>query len=500
MKEREITRDRDAIIPEGMEILTQVASLIERDGLLSAGQGLVLGVSGGADSLCLLDCLVRLGFPVVVAHLDHQLRPGAWREAEQVLAIARDYRLPAVIERREVRPRAGQGRSIEEAARIVRYNFLADVARERNLKMIATGHTADDQVETILMHLLRGAGLSGLSGMHSRTDLGGWVDLDGAGGLELIRPLLETTRVATEDHCRSIGLRPIQDPSNQDRSFFRNRLRLELIPLLETYNPALKDVVLRMGKVMRAETEFLQAITREVWQGAVRQAGQHALAIAHKGFVGLPRAVQRSLVREAFARLRPGVRDLGFDHVEQAVDGIVRKLAGVTEALPGGLEIVPVGEEVLIRRTGSPVELPQYPQLTSARARKLRSPGRLALAGGWAIHTQVTELTRDTWKRIESPARDTIAVDVQAAEDLIVRPARRGDRLRPFGMAGSAKISDIFVNEHVPFLARARWPLVVAGGTPVWVTGLRAAEDTRLSTSAKRAVCIRLEKHEGKVR
>jgi tRNA(Ile)-lysidine synthase len=318
--------------------------------------------------------------------------------------------------------------------------------------------------------------------------------------LELIRPLLETTRVATEDHCRSIGLQPIQDPTNQDRSFTRNRLRLELIPLLETYNPALKDVVLRMGKVMRAETEFLQAVTREAWQAVVRQAGQHALAIAHKDFVGLPRAVQRSLAREAFAHLRPGVRDLGFDHVEQAVDSIVGNVAGVTDGLPGGLEIVSVGDEVLIRRTGSSVDLPQYPQLNSARARKLRSPGRLALAGGWAIHTQVTELTRDTWKRIESPARDTIAIDVRAAEDLVVRPAKRGDRLRPFGMAGSAKISDIFVNEHVPLLARARWPLVVAGGTPVWVAGLRAAEDTRLPTSAKKAVCIRLERHEGKMR
>lgn len=466
-----------------MDVLPQIAETIQKHGLLTPGQRLVLGVSGGADSLCSLDCLHRLGYKVVVAHLDHQLRRGAWREAERVLAVARDYQLPAVVERQDVKTQAGHGRSIEEAARIARYDFLARVAREHKLDAIATGHTSDDQVETILMHLLRGAGPSGLAGMSPNTSLDGWVDLVGAQGLRLVRPLLETSREETQEYCRWAGLDPIEDPSNQSPSFFRNRIRLELLPILAGYNPSIKDVIHRMGKVMRAEAEFMSAAIEEVWPGAVRKAGPDALAIRRSRFNALAHALRRSIMREAVGRLLPGARDIGFDHIERGVAYVACAVAGQREVLPGGLEMLLAGDEVIIRRVGVLVALPGYPQLTSARVRRMKVPGKLKLAQGWSIESEFARVTLDLRREIEGSNANVIALESNLADELSVGPVGQGDRLRPFGMAGTSKISDILTDSHVPSITRPRWPIMRAHGVPIWVVGLRAAEETRLSSS-----------------
>jgi tRNA(Ile)-lysidine synthase len=475
-----------------MEVLSQIAATIAKHGLLVPGQRLVLGVSGGADSLCALDCLHRLGYSVVVAHLDHRLRKGAWREAERVLAIARDYQLPAVVERKDVKAYAGHGRSLEEAARIVRYDFLVRVALEHHSEVICTGHTADDQVETILMHLLRGAGPSGLAGMSSSTALDGWVDVPDGHGLRLIRPLLETTREDAKSYCSEHGLDPIADPSNQSPSFFRNRIRLELIPLLEQYNPSLKAVILRMGEVMRAQAEFVAAQAAEAWPSTVRDSGVDAFSIDRSRFGALPLAVQRATVREVIGRILPGVRDLGFQHVQHAVDFIIHPSQGRREELPSGLEMLAAGEEVIVRREGSPVALPAYPQLTSTRRRRLRVPGKVNLACGWTLQAELAELTAELRQEVEGSKSQSVLIDRFIADDLSVRPAESGDRLRPFGMVGTTKLSDIFIDSHVPWIARARWPILLARGVPVWVVGIRVSEETRLASTEGDVVKIRL--------
>jgi tRNA(Ile)-lysidine synthase len=475
-----------------MEVLNQIATTIAKHGLLVPGQRLVLGVSGGADSLCALDCLHRLGYSIVVAHLDHQLRRGAWRDAERVLAIARDYQLPAVVERKDVKAFAGHGRSLEEAARIVRYDFLVRVAIEHHADVICTGHTADDQVETILMHMLRGAGPSGLAGMSHSTGLDGWVDVADGHGLRLIRPLLETTRQETKDYCSENGLDPVADPSNQSPSFFRNRIRLELIPILEQYNPSLKAVILRMGEVMRAQAEFVAAEAREAWPNAVRDLGEDAFSIDRARFGGLSLAVQRALVREVISQIMPGVRDFGFEQVDRAVAFVVRPSHAKREELPNDLEMLDAGGEVIVRREGSPVTLPGYPQLTSVRRRRLQVPGKLKLACGWVLEAAFTDLTTELKEEVEGSKSHVVLLDRFIAGDLSVRPSESGDRLRPFGMVGTTKISDIFIDSHVPWIARAKWPILLASGVPVWIAGLRAAEETRLASAGGDIVKIRL--------
>ncbi|MFH2040471.1 MAG: tRNA lysidine(34) synthetase TilS, partial [Chloroflexota bacterium] len=194
---------------------------------------ILVGVSGGPDSLCLLDVLVKAKRPVIVAHFNHLLRPESDQEAEHVKHMAQHYGLPFVTGSQDVKAFASKnGFSLEEAARKLRYRFLFAQAHKLGAMVIAVAHQADDQVETVLMHFLRGAGLNGLKGMIPVTLL---PEFDPE--IRLIRPLLRTWRKDIEAYCETHKLDTVEDLTNLDQTYFRNRLRHSLIPTMETYNP-----------------------------------------------------------------------------------------------------------------------------------------------------------------------------------------------------------------------------------------------------------------------
>jgi tRNA(Ile)-lysidine synthase len=481
------------------EVCSLVADTIRREKLLRPRQKVVAAVSGGADSLCLLDCLARLGYPVIVAHLDHQLRPDSPEDARFVLEIAQIYGLPAVVAREEVRSFAGGGFSLEEAARFVRYRFLVRVAREHRARVIATGHTADDHVETILMHFIRGAGPEGLRGISPRTDFEAWAGLPEAAGLTLVRPLLALSRAQTIEHCARVGLVPREDSSNTDPAFFRNRLRHELLPILEGYNPGIREVLKRTGRVMRDQAELTLALAEAAWVEVARPAGKLVLALRTGPFLAQPRAVQCTLLRKALIHLRPGERDLGLETIERAQAFVSAPPRSHELPLVAGIEMVHLGNEVLLAEVGARPTLPDYPQLTSERQRRLEVPGGVALACGWRIEARLQRLSasqRGGWLR--KPGNDTAALDADVLrEPLSVRPPRAGDRIQPLGMEGTAKVADLLVNLHVPRAARSHWPLVSAGDEIVWVAGLRMAHPARLTVRSRRALILHLIRPKG---
>jgi len=475
-----------------MLIGERVAAYIARERLLAPGERVVVAVSGGADSLCLLDCLDRLGYPIVVAHLDHRLRRGSWREALFVLSQARRRGLPAVVERADTARLLQRGASLEEAARELRYRFLVDVARQVGANVIATGHTADDQAETVLMHLLRGAGVHGLRGMLPRTSLGSWVGLRAAEGIDLIRPLLATWRAQTEGHCRSAGLRPRRDPSNLDRTFFRNRLRHELLPTLETYNPRTREVLVRTGEVMRREAALLDEIVEAVEGRVLRPAGPAVVALARDEFLAQPAALQGLLVTRAAGRLIPGLRDFGFEAVETALERLRDRAPGRRASLPGGLELLDEGARVVLVARGGAPALDGLPQLPADGPLRLPIPGAIALRSGGRL--AASRVSRPPGSFREAPiggiTRRVWLDGDRLSSELIVRPPRPGDRMQPLGMRGRRKLADIFNSLHVPPSARARWPVVVSGDEIVWLAGLRLAHTVRLTSSTRRAVSL----------
>src|SRR5215217_1009471 len=230
----------------------------------------IVGVSGGADSLCLMSVLRKTGYHAIVAHFNHKLRPDANADANIVEQTASRLNLASVIENGDVRAYAESEKlSIEEAARIMRYRFLMEQAHHFHAQAVAVGHTADDQVETVLMHFIRGAGLTGLKGMNYRTIIK-MFDPE----IPIVRPLLDMWREETVVYCATNGFRPRHDPSNASLDFFRNRLRHLLIPTLESYNPRFREVLWRSSRSLAADHEILQEVLDDVWRTCtVQQSG-----------------------------------------------------------------------------------------------------------------------------------------------------------------------------------------------------------------------------------
>ncbi|MGB9889276.1 MAG: tRNA lysidine(34) synthetase TilS, partial [Anaerolineae bacterium] len=341
------------------DLLREVQRFIRCHDLLRVGDRVVVGVSGGPDSLCLLHLLLRLQeeyrLQLHVAHLHHGARgEDADADAAFVADRAREWGLPATLAREDVPALARAYKlAFEEAARRVRYAFLAHVAGRVGAAKVAVGHNADDQAETVLMHFLRGAGLAGLRGMRPATPLSEYRLLPQTDRFPLpdrlpvlIRPLLGIPRAAIEAYCAEQGLTPRFDRSNLDTTYFRNRLRHELLPLLETYNPNIRRRLCHTAEVVAADYELLTQMREWAWGQVVREETDRAIVLDRAGWGAQPLALQRALVREAAYRLRPHLRDVDFVHVEAAVQVARAGTTGARATLPGGLALT-VGYDTL---------------------------------------------------------------------------------------------------------------------------------------------------------
>jgi tRNA(Ile)-lysidine synthase TilS/MesJ len=209
----------------------------------------------------------------------------------------------------------------------VRYGFLAEVAQQVDASAVAVGHHADDQTETVLMHFLRGTGLAGLKGMSPKMDLASLrvirdrsMSSSPGSRIHLVRPLLSVPRAEIEGYCRANHLWPRFDRSNLDMTYLRNRLRHELLPFLETYNPNIRALLRRTADVASADHELLTELRDRAWAESVRGENANGISFDLLGWRALPLALQRAILREAAYRLCPELRDVGYVHIAQAVE------------------------------------------------------------------------------------------------------------------------------------------------------------------------------------
>jgi tRNA(Ile)-lysidine synthase len=296
-----------------LEKLRQIAL---QDCQLSPALPVLVGVSGGPDSLCLLDSLVRLDFKVVAAHFDHQLRETSAQDAHSVQVFASSLGIPFVAASGDVAGTARAARlSIETAARQLRYRFLFAQAYQHGAQAVAVGHNADDQVETVLMHLLRGAGLAGLSGMPYRAHLPIWSQT-----IPLVRPLLHIWREEILDYCQERGLRPVMDASNQDLAFSRNRLRHELIPFLETYNPRVRTALWRMSQSLAGDETVVQQAVQTAWEACQPEVQNSTVQLRLAAFRTMPAGLQRGVLRRAVEVLQSTPLDLDYAAVQRGLE------------------------------------------------------------------------------------------------------------------------------------------------------------------------------------
>ena len=467
---------------ENLETILRDQCRLTRDHLVLAG------VSGGPDSLCLMEVLRRAGYHVIVAHFNHGLRPDSDADANTVEQTASRLNMGSVIESGDVRAFADAEKlSLEEAARHMRYRFLFGQARRLNAQAVAVGHTAEDQVETVLMHFIRGAGLAGLKGMSYRTLLPAF-----DAGIPVVRPLLDVWREETVIYCATHGLRPRYDPSNESLDFFRNRLRHLLIPTLETYNPRFRETIWRTARSLAGDHEILLTVLDSAWRDCVAQEGTDFIAFEASALTKHSVGLQRNLIRLALERLRPGALDISFSVLERAVNFINDPNRRIRTDLVGGLHLLREGS--LIYAAGDRADLPfdRWPQIPDdVESIPLEFPIQIPLSGDWKLSCERWNMAALAWEQAEKNEDPFQAwLDAQdISEPLQLRVRQSGDRFEPLGMNGrSIKLSDFFINVKLPQRARDHWPLVCMGDTVVWVPGYRPAHSFRLTPSTRQVL------------
>jgi tRNA(Ile)-lysidine synthase len=483
-------------------LLDEVRRSVAQHRLLSTGETVVVGVSGGPDSLCLLHVLCRLraeyDLRLHVAHLHHGLRGAdADADAEFVRALAGDWGLPCTVEQADVPALAAEHRlAVEEAARRARYAFLIRVAGTVGSRTIAVGHNADDQVETVLMHWLRGSGLAGLRGMLPDSALAETrLAQSPSPNLHLIRPLLEVTRTDIQAYCDLNGLEPRFDRSNLDTTYFRNWLRHEVIPLLAGHNPNVQEVLRRSARVIAGDYALLRSLLEEAWPQVVVEEEAHRIGFDRKAWRALPTGLQRSTLREAIHRLRRGLRNINFVHVEDAVVVAREGTTGARATLPQGLMLTVGYDRFTVASVHAAEVLPDWPLLPAGvEPLPVAIPGVTALPeSAWMLRTDC--LDRDLlprgWEANEDPWRAYL--DAQAVgPSLWLRTRQPGDSFQPLGLAGHAvKLNDHFTNQKVPRASRDHLPLLVDGQGIAWVCGLRLDERVRVRDSTRRVLVFR---------
>jgi len=502
-----------------IKLESKVIDFIQRYSLISPEEIVVVGVSGGADSVCLLHVLAKcqkgLGIKLHVAHLNHQLR-GVESEADAkyVSDLAGSLGIPITIDRQDVAAyKIEKNCSLEEAARELRYGFLARVAREVGANRIAIGHTRDDQVETILMHILRGTGITGLCGLAPCSSMP--YDRQGMslraptyrGNLLVIRPLLDIAREETTSYCQEHQLDPRIDSSNHSLSFFRNRLRLQLLPLLRKYNPGVEQALLRLADIAKEDKAFIEQQASKLWDEVARQEN-NAIYLDRKQLASLPIALQRQLLRAAVTRLAGDTRDIEASHIE-AAKTLLNKAVGKRISLPHGFICQGGYDEIVVASTAKQSQPQPCPFPPLPGEFLLKVPGR-TIFPGWKVmarivrervdegHCQPLTFCHSERSEESRPAQTKLCEAISAHFDLhktgtelFVRQRRPGDRFQPLGMDMPKKLQEFMIDAKMPRSWRDRIPIVCSPRQIVWIVGWRI--DDRVKTTEASKEILRLE-------
>ena len=477
-----------------MSLPKRLEQPLVRDGLLAPGDAVLVGVSGGPDSVALLHVLrevgASLGLSLEVAHVDHGIRgPESRDDCEFVRGMAARLSLPfhlARLDLREAGDRRGAG-NLEARARERRYRFFAEVASERRMGKVAVGHNRDDQVETMLMWLLRGCGPEGLKGMPAARPLAR--SPEGAGRAVLIRPLLEASRGEVLAFLESRGLDYREDPTNRDARYLRNWLRGVVLPELRSRSNgdgALERRLARLGGMLRSDHALLERQVAAAYPGVARGS-----ALDRTGFLALDPELRPRMARFWLRRELGTLRRIGFAHV----DAVTRLMAGSRPhgrvSLPGSWTVVRQYDTVRLARS------PEGRRVEDPSAKDYSCP--LPLEGEVTVPEAGVRVTAWRSRKREIPEDPFEAVfDLSGLGRpegrLRLRNPRPGDRFRPLGMAGRKKLKDLFIDRKVPRNRRRTAPLLVVGDEIAWIPGCARSDLARVGPETREVWRIRVSR------
>jgi tRNA(Ile)-lysidine synthetase-like protein len=477
-----------------MNLLEKVRRYAERHRMLSNARGVLVAVSGGPDSVALLDILVRLVMGkevsnadarIHVAHLDHMLRGReSAADAEFVRALAEGLGLSVTIGSADVKLAAtNSGRGIEEVARQLRYKFLLDTAQAVGCDRIAVGHTMNDQAETFIMRLVRGSGMRGLTGMRPvvpahlfDTEAQASCGEDNAlpHSVLIIRPLLCITRDEVESYCRERKLQFRIDSTNLTTDHARNRVRHQVLPVLTQINPGAIQHIARAAEIIAADQDALDELARSVLDRAQVSTFDEVGAVYSVGTIlQQPIGLRRRLIREAIRRAGAPIDQIGFAHVIAAERLLEEGMSGKHIVLSGGVVVWREFDSIAFQKA---VQVATYcVEISSERPRVEAGGFEFALLRnlpGNYLRPAIEQARRER----EQVGRDWMVVvldDAKLPDKLIIRPRRSGERARVLGQAKTKKLKNLMIDHKIPVSRRATWPVVAtADSRYIWSPGL----------------------------
>jgi tRNA(Ile)-lysidine synthase len=459
-------------------LLTKVKETIKKYAMLNPGDRVVVAVSGGPDSVCLLSVLRAfakdLSLTLHVAHLDHLFR--GRESADEALFVARlaeKLGIPATVEQFDVPAFCRErGLSSQAGARDVRYRFLHRVAETVGASRIATGHTATDQAETFLMRLLRGAGVAGLSAIPPVRE-------------NIIRPLIDVTREEVLEYLRSSGLEFVSDPSNTMPVYTRNRIRMEVLPVLKQVNPRIVETLASEAALLRDEGEAAEACLSTIAAGVIAQE-EDGVALKRENFNALPQAFKRRMLRKAADLAGAESSGLSSVQINDAIAFMAAAQTGRTMRMPYGL-IIEREYEKFVMRFQAAAEGFSY-TLVVPGSTAIPELGMEAETGVFDSLPAETNVKNYRWQAL---------FDYDKIGLLTIRNRRPGDWFCPAGMGGkSKKLQDYFVDEKIPRHRRDTVPILLSGNDVLWVVGLRTDNRFLPVNATKRVLVVQVRKNE----
>ncbi len=447
-----------------VELLFRVANTINKKQLFRPSDTLVVGVSGGADSTALLDILTKLpeyNLKLIVAHLNHCLRAAESDADEQFCReLAASYKIPFESRRVDVKRVAAERQlNLEDAGRRTRIDFFDEIREKYGAKTVILAHHADDQAETVLMRLLRGSGMSGLSGMSYKNDR------------DYLRPLLDVSRYEIEQYLRSCGLNWRDDSSNGDPKFLRNRIRNELLPILKAYNPDIRSSLSATATILGDDEELLEELTKELFSTTCKMTeGRTLCNIAH--LRSLKRGMLHRILRHAFKQLAGTLELIGKRHIDALCGIIESDRPNSRLSLPHRVSAVRDYDQLSLFLQDDNVYETDFELL-------ITDYGYYELPNGTSISVdKVSQLPTCL-------ATDSACFDLTKTPfPWTVRTFRPGDRIIPFGMTGRKKVKSIFIDLKIPLSERRRIPLFFCGTDLFYIAGVCTSEICRYNDSS----------------
>ncbi|MEW6108298.1 MAG: tRNA lysidine(34) synthetase TilS [Nitrospirota bacterium] len=453
---------------ENSELIDRVANAIKKYSMLSGGENVLAGLSGGPDSVCLLYLLNELkkkyNLRISAVYVDHNLRPDETPvEIEFCGNLCRKLGTNFIVKSVDVKSYAKEkGLNKQEAARELRYEAFQEAAFEAGADRIALAHNADDQTETFFMRLIRGAGPSGLTGIPVKR---------GA----IIRPLIEIERSTIEDFLVKRNISYVVDSSNLRSDYFRNRLRLSFLPELKRLNPNLVRSLNRTISILQDEERYFDIVITKTLMKMISRKTANRIELFLAPMENMDIVVLRRVLRRAIDETE-GLRGISFVHIEDIIRLVREGKSGDRIYLPKGIRVIKEYSLVIIT-SESPLRIGEY---------ALNVPGEVAIRGAGIVLKAFFE--EETGDRTGDGKSSVVLAADNMSFPLKIRPRNPGDFFYPFGFGKRKKIQDFFVDEKVPRDERDSVPLVVSGGEIVWIAGYRADERFRINDNTKKNI------------